>query len=76
MIQGGFDNGNYWTYGADSRERRRFPANNIQKLFALQAFKDFPVTKSHHAVGASDFLPGCYSDAIGVIDSLERALHT
>lgn len=52
------------------------PANNIQKLFALQAFKDLPVTKSLHLVGTSDFLPGSYSDAIGVIDSLEKAPHT
>ena len=32
------------------------------------------MTKSHHLVGTSDFLPGSYSDAIGVIDSLEKAL--
>ncbi|MFJ9376538.1 ABC transporter substrate-binding protein [Streptomyces sp. NPDC101455] len=121
VIQGGFDNGNYWIYGADSPVGAiltelgvRFasatasvakgdtesvsyervdllrdadyvvyytnndgsPANNIQKLFALQAFKNLPVTKSHHLVGTSDFLPGSYSDAIGVLDSLEKALRT
>ncbi|MFJ2158510.1 ABC transporter substrate-binding protein [Streptomyces sp. NPDC087856] len=119
VIQGGFDNGNYWIYGADSPvgailtqlgvhfgsataavakgdtksvsyERADLlkdadyvvyytnndgsPANNIQKLFALQAFKDLPVAKSGHLVGTSDFLPGSYSDAIGVVDSLAKAL--
>ncbi|WP_406131177.1 ABC transporter substrate-binding protein [Streptomyces sp. NBC_00989] len=117
VIQGGFDNGNYWIYSAESPvgailtelgvrfasvakggtksvsyERADLlkdadyvvyytnndgsPANNIQKLFALQAFKDLQVAKSHHLVGTSDFLPCSYSDAIGVIDSLEKALHT
>ena len=51
------------------------PANNIQKLFALQAFNELPVAKSRHLVGTSDFLPGSYSDAIGVVDSLAKALH-
>ncbi|MFJ8059199.1 ABC transporter substrate-binding protein [Streptomyces sp. NPDC096142] len=119
VIQGGFDNGNYWIYGADSPvgaileqlgvrfgsasasvaagdtksvsyERADLlkdadyvvyytnndgsPANNIQKLFALQAFKNLPVARSQHLVGTSDFLPGSYSDAIGVVDSLAKAL--
>ncbi|MER7971065.1 ABC transporter substrate-binding protein [Streptomyces sp. NPDC096080] len=52
------------------------PANNIQKLFDLEAFKRLPVAKDKHLVGTSDFLPGSYSDATGVVDSVAKALES
>ncbi|MFJ2608578.1 ABC transporter substrate-binding protein [Streptomyces sp. NPDC091279] len=119
VIQGGFDNGNYWIYSTASPvgdilgklgvkfakattsvaagnnksvsyERADLlkdadyiiyytnndgsPANNIQKLFDLKAFKELPAAKDKHLVGTSDFLPGSYSDAMGVIADVEKAL--
>ncbi|MFK0138522.1 ABC transporter substrate-binding protein [Streptomyces murinus] len=50
------------------------PANDIQKLFALRTFKELPAAKKHRVVGTPDFLPGSYSDAMGVVDSIENAL--
>ncbi|MCS0605558.1 ABC transporter substrate-binding protein [Streptomyces sp. LP11] len=50
------------------------PANDIQKLFALRAFKELPAAKRGRVVGTADFLPGSYSDALGVVDSVEKAL--
>ncbi|MFJ2513055.1 ABC transporter substrate-binding protein [Streptomyces griseoviridis] len=50
------------------------PANHIQKLFDLEAFKRLPVAKDNHLVGTSDFLPGSYSDATGVVDSVAKML--
>nr|WP_145487392.1 MULTISPECIES: ABC transporter substrate-binding protein [Streptomyces] len=50
------------------------PANDIQKLFALRTFKELPAAQKHQVVGTPDFLPGSYSDAMGVVDSIENAL--
>ncbi|MEU5792649.1 ABC transporter substrate-binding protein [Streptomyces sp. NPDC047813] len=50
------------------------PANDIQKLFALRTFKELPAAKKHQVVGTPDFLPGSYSDAMGVVDSIEKGL--
>lgn len=50
------------------------PANHIQKLFDLKAFKQLPVAKNDHLVGTADFLPGSYADATGVVDSVAEAL--
>lgn len=50
------------------------PANDIQKLFALDTFKALPAAKKHAVIGTADFLPGSYMDALGVIDSVESAL--
>lgn len=50
------------------------PANDIQKLFALRAFKELPAARNHRVVGTADFLPGSYNDAIGVVDAIEKAL--
>ncbi|MEU9971427.1 ABC transporter substrate-binding protein [Streptomyces sp. NPDC051014] len=50
------------------------PANDIQKLFALDSFKRLPAAKDGHVVGTPDFLPGSYRDAMGVVDSVEAAL--
>ncbi|MFJ3826273.1 ABC transporter substrate-binding protein [Streptomyces nodosus] len=120
VIQGGFDNGNYWIYSTASPvgtilsqlgagfasattsvakgstksvsyERADLlkdadhviyytnndgsPANNIQKLFALQAFKELPAAKKKQVAGTADFLPGSYEDALGVIDSVHKALN-
>ncbi|MER8118500.1 ABC transporter substrate-binding protein [Streptomyces sp. NPDC094031] len=50
------------------------PANDIQKLFALRTFKELPAAKKHRVVGTPDFLPGSYSDAMGVVDSIEKGL--
>lgn len=50
------------------------PANHISKLFALQTFKELPAAKADAVVGTADFLPGSYSDAMGVIDSVTQAL--
>ncbi|MFF2051797.1 ABC transporter substrate-binding protein [Leifsonia sp. NPDC058194] len=52
------------------------PANNIDKLFALQSYQDLPAVSGGHAVGTPDFLPGSYSDALGVIDAVEKNLKT
>ncbi|WP_025156793.1 ABC transporter substrate-binding protein [Leifsonia aquatica] len=52
------------------------PANNIDKLFALQSYQDLPAVAGGHAVGTPDFLPGSYSDALGVIDAIEKNLKT
>lgn len=50
------------------------PANNIDKLFALQSYTALPAVKAGHVVGTADFLPGSYSDAIGVLDSVKAEL--
>ncbi|WP_018570024.1 MULTISPECIES: ABC transporter substrate-binding protein [unclassified Streptomyces] len=50
------------------------PANNIQKLFDLRSFKELPAAKNHRVVGTADFLPGSYSDALGVVDTIADAL--
>ncbi|WP_349862329.1 ABC transporter substrate-binding protein [Leifsonia sp. WHRI 6310E] len=52
------------------------PANNIDKLFALQSYRDLAAVSGGHAVGTPDFLPGSYSDALGVIDAIEKNLKT
>lgn len=52
------------------------PANNIDKLFALQSYQDLAAVSGGHAVGTPDFLPGSYSDALGVIDAIEKNLKT
>ncbi|CAL2073068.1 protein of unknown function [Streptomyces murinus] len=49
------------------------PADDIQELFALRRFKELPAAKKHRVVGTPDFLPGSYSDAMGVVDSVENA---
>lgn len=108
MVQGGFDSGNYWSYGTTSpvgdtlgRLDAKFapattsvgkgapksvsyeradllkdadyviyytnndgsPTDNIQKPFALDAFKQLPAAKNDHLIGTPDFLPGSYKDA-------------
>lgn len=50
------------------------PANNIDKLFALAGYKDLAAVKSGHTVGTPDFLPGSYSDVLGLLDSITGAL--
>ncbi len=50
------------------------PANNIDKLFALQSYQNLPAVKAGHTVGTPDFLPGSYSDAIGLLSSITKAL--
>ena len=52
------------------------PANNIDQLFALQGWKDLPAVQQEHVVGTPDFLPGSYSDAIGIVQSLTTELKT
>lgn len=119
VIQGGFDNGNYWIYGPDSavgsvltqigahfgtasaavkaggtnsvsyekadlladagalvyyENNDGTPANNIQNLFSLQTFKDLKASKDKLVIGTPDFLPGSYSDGMGILDSIEKAL--
>lgn len=119
VIQGGFDDGNYWIYSTSSPvgsiltelgaklasatsavksggtnsvsyERTDLlsdadeiiyyenndgtPANNIDKLFALAGYQDLAAVKAGHTVGTPDFLPGSYSDALGVVDSIAAAL--
>jgi len=126
IIQGGFDDGNYWIYGTDSEVGEilgklgaRFasattgvatnatgnasnlsvsyeqadlladadniiyytnndgsPANNIDKLFALPTFQKLPGAQKGHLIGTADFLPGSYSDAIGVVGTIGNALKT
>jgi iron complex transport system substrate-binding protein len=51
------------------------PANNIDKLFALPAFKKLAGAQKGHLIGTSDFLPGSYSDAIGLVGSIRDALN-
>lgn len=119
VIQGGFDDGNYWIYStsspvgsiltevgakfasatsavksgatnsvsyertdllADADEIVYYenndgsPANNIDKLFALAGYQDLAAVKAGHTVGTPDFLPGSYSDALGVLDDVRTAL--
>ncbi|GIT79065.1 iron siderophore-binding protein [Leifsonia sp. LS1] len=52
------------------------PANNIDKLFALPGYQSLPAVTAGHAVGTPDFLPGSYSDGLGLLDSIEKALKT
>ncbi|WP_223691941.1 ABC transporter substrate-binding protein [Leifsonia poae] len=119
VIQGGFDDGNYWIYGDGSpvgsilkslgatfgsastavkgddnnsvsyeqtdlladadfliyyTNNDGTPANNIDKLFALQSFKQLKAATADRVVPTTDFLPGSYSDGIGVLDVIEKAL--
>ncbi|GAA4170696.1 ABC transporter substrate-binding protein [Gryllotalpicola koreensis] len=50
------------------------PANNIDKLFALQGYQNLPAVKAGHTVGTADFLPGSYSDGLGLLGSITDAL--
>ncbi|WP_328612170.1 ABC transporter substrate-binding protein [Amycolatopsis sp. NBC_00345] len=50
------------------------PANLGEELFAQKTFTTLPATKSGHLYGSVYFLPNCYSDALGALDALERAL--
>ncbi|WP_162940181.1 ABC transporter substrate-binding protein [Gryllotalpicola protaetiae] len=50
------------------------PANDIDKLFALQGYQNLPAVKAGHTVGTPDFLPGSYSDALGLLGSITDAL--
>ncbi|MCU1529952.1 MAG: transporter substrate-binding protein [Frondihabitans sp.] len=50
------------------------PANNIQNLFDLQTFTDLNASKNGLVIGTPDFLPGSYSDATGILTSVEKAL--
>ena len=50
------------------------PANNIDKLFALQSYQQLTAVKDGMAVGTPDFLPGSYSDAEGIIHDVVAAL--
>ncbi|HEY0248615.1 MAG TPA: ABC transporter substrate-binding protein [Gryllotalpicola sp.] len=50
------------------------PANNINKLFALQSYQNLPAVESGHVVGTADFLPGSYSDGLGLLASITDAL--
>ncbi|QDZ16087.1 ABC transporter substrate-binding protein [Humibacter ginsenosidimutans] len=119
IIQGGFDNGNYWIYSTTSdvgnvltklgahfarattdvkpggtnsvsyeqadllsdadniiyyTNNDGSPANNIDKLFALPTFTKLPGAQKGHLIGTADFLPGSYSDAIGIVDTIGDAL--
>jgi iron complex transport system substrate-binding protein len=119
VIQGGFDEGNYWIYPTDTpassilaaigaqfatatadaksgetnsvsyeqagllsdatailyyENNDGTPANNIDKLFALQSYQQLPAVTSGMAVGTPDFLPGSYSDATGIVLDVEKAL--
>lgn len=119
IVQGGFDDGNYWIYSSaspvggvltelgaqyasatagvkagetDSVSYERTdllsdadqiiyytnndgsPANNIDKLFALAGYQGLPAVKADHVVGTADFLPGSYSDALGLLDDIRSAL--
>jgi iron complex transport system substrate-binding protein len=119
VIQGGFDEGNYWIYPTNTpassilaaigaqfatattnapkgetnsvsyeqadllsdatailyyENNDRTPANNIDKLFALQSYQQLPAVTSGMAVGTPDFLPGSYSDAAGIVQDVEAAL--
>jgi iron complex transport system substrate-binding protein len=119
VIQGGFDEGNFWIYPTDtpassilasigaqfasattsapsgevnsvSYEQASLltdatailyyenndgtPANNIDKLFSLQSYRQLTAATTGMAVGTPDFLPGSYSDAEGIIGDVEAAL--
>jgi iron complex transport system substrate-binding protein len=50
------------------------PANDIDKLFALQGYQNLPAVKAGDTVGTADFLPGSYSDALGMLGSITDAL--
>ncbi len=119
IVQGGFDEGNYWIYSTSSpvgnvltslgaqfasattgtkagatqsvsyeqadllsdadaivyyENNDGSPANNIDKLFALQSYQQLKAVTSGMAVGTPDFLPGSYSDARGIVTSIAAAL--
>ncbi|MEV6902324.1 hypothetical protein [Amycolatopsis sp. NPDC051372] len=44
------------------------------ELFRQTAFTTLPDTKANHLYGSVYFLPNCYSDALGALDALEKAL--
>lgn len=50
------------------------PANNIDQLFALPAWKSLPAVTSGGLVGTSDFLAGSYSDFLGLLQTIEDHL--
>jgi iron complex transport system substrate-binding protein len=50
------------------------PANNIDKLFALPAWKRLPAVQSDSVVGTPDFLAGSYQDFLGLLGSIEDYL--
>jgi iron complex transport system substrate-binding protein len=52
------------------------PANNIDKLFALPGYQSLAAVTGGHAIGTPDFLPGSYSDGLGLLDSIEKTLKT
>ncbi len=52
------------------------PANNIDKLFALPGYQSLSAVTGGHAVGTPDFLPGSFSDGLGLLDSIEKNLKT
>jgi iron complex transport system substrate-binding protein len=50
------------------------PANDIDQLFALQAYQSLPAVVAGNTVGTSDFLLGSYADANGALDSIVEVL--
>ncbi|WP_326565882.1 ABC transporter substrate-binding protein [Amycolatopsis rhabdoformis] len=117
IIQGGFDQGQFWVYGPkspiggiladagvqfataskkavqqqtvsyelieDLRDADAIfyystnadkPANLGSELFSQTAFTKLAATTAGHLYGSVYFLPNCYSDALGALDALEKAL--
>ncbi|MEV4598941.1 hypothetical protein AB0K15_16210 [Amycolatopsis sp. NPDC049253] len=87
IIQGGFDQGQFWVYGPKSpiggihadaifyyATNANKPANLGPELFGQKAFTTLPATKANRLYGSVYFLPNCYSDAVGALDALEKAL--
>lgn len=50
------------------------PANGIDGLFAYPGFQALPVVRDKMTVGTPDFLPGSYTDALGMLDDIEGLL--
>jgi len=87
ILQGGFDDGSYWVYGADSTfgglladaifyytNSDGTPANNGPALFAHPLFATLPAVAAGRVFGTPHFLPASYTDAFGAFDDLEAAL--
>ncbi len=62
------------TRSSTSRTNDGTPANNIDKLFALAGYQNLAAVKADHTVGTSDFLPGSYVDALGLLGDIDSAL--
>ncbi|WP_416482415.1 hypothetical protein [Streptomyces sp. CL12] len=80
MIQGGFDSGNYWIYSSASPVGDILSRLGVRFASATASVGEGDTRSVSYERAdllkdaTPDFLPGSYSDAMGVVDSVENAL--